>query len=231
MENIISLYDFIDIFKYLKNKNIGIIFSIRKEIINDNDIKLFPENVFATRWLEQNDLLGDKRISLFVTHGGYNSVLESVYHEKPLVVLGIGLDHYNVASFIKKRKIGEVFQRKNSINKNEIINSIDKVLNEKEYYENIKIISKIMKSLKNPREEFKFWMDFGYNNGYQSLQIPAYKYKYSWIIVNGYDVAFVWVMIFLIILYIIKKIINCIHDCLCGKCENKHKRNKHYKFD
>ena len=231
MKNIISLNDCIDIFKYLKNKNIGIILSIRKEIINDNDIKLFPENVFVTRWLEQNDLLGDKRISLFVTHGGYNSVLESVYHEKPLVVLGIGLDHYNVASFIKKRKIGEVFQRKNSINKNEIINSIDKVLNEKEYYENIKIISKIMKSLKNPREEFKFWMDFGYNNGYQSLQIPAYKYKYSWIIVNGYDVAFVWVMIFLIILYIIKKIINCIHDCLCGKCENKHKRNKHYKFD
>ena len=231
MKNIISLNDCIDIFKYLKNKNIGIILSIRKEIINDNDIKLFPENVFATRWLEQNDLLGDKRISLFVTHGGYNSVLESVYHEKPLVVLGIGLDHYNVASFIKKRKIGEVFQRKNLINKNEIINSIDKVLNEKEYYENIKIISKIMKSLKNPREEFKFWMDFGYNNGYQSLQIPAYKYKYSWIIVNGYDVAFVWVMIFLIILYIIKKIINCIHDCLCGKCENKHKRNKHYKFD
>ena len=231
MKNIISLNDCIDIFKYLKNKNIGIILSIRKEIINDNDIKLFPENVFATRWLEQNDLLGDKRISLFVTHGGYNSVLESVYHEKPLVVLGIGLDHYNVASFIKKRKIGEVFQRKNSINKNEIINSIDKVLNEKEYYENIKINSKIMKSLKNPREEFKFWMDFGYNNGYQSLQIPAYKYKYSWIIVNGYDVAFVWVMIFLIILYIIKKIINCIHDCLCGKCENKHKRNKHYKFD
>ena len=231
MKTIISLNDMVDIFKYLKEKNIGVVFSIRKEIINDNEVKNFPDNVHVSRWLDQNDLLGDKRINLFVTYGGYNSVQESAYHEKPMVVLGIGLDHYNVASFIKKRKIGEVFQRKNLIDKNEIIKAIEKVLNEKEYYENIKVISETMRALKDPREEFKYWVDFGFKNGYKSLQIPSYKYKYSWIIVNGYDVALVWIIIFLIILLIIKKIINCIHDCLCGKCENKHKRNKHYKFD
>ena len=231
MKSIISLNDMTDIFKYLKKNNIGVVFSIRKEIINDNEIKSFPDNVYVSRWLDQNDLLGDKRINLFLTYGGYNSVLESVYHEKPMVVLGIGLDHYNVASFIKKRKIGEVFQRRNLIDKNEIMKAIEKVLNEKEYYDNIKIISEIMKNLKNPREEFKYWIDFGFKNGYKSLQIPSYKYKYSWIIVNGYDVTFVWLIIFFIILFIIKKIYNCIHDCLCGKCENKHKRNKHYKFD
>ena len=233
MKRIISLKDIIYIFNYLKNKNIGIIASVRKEIINDEEIKLFPDNVYISRWLEQNDILGDERINLFITHGGYNSVQESVYHGKPMVALGIGLDHYNVASFIKKRKIGEVFQRKNLINTNEIINSIEKVLNNKEYYDNIKLISQIMNDLKNPAEEFKFWIDFGYKNGYSSLQIPSYKYKFSWIIVNGYDIAFILVIIFLIVLFIIKKIINCIHDCLCGKCENKHKKNIkiHYKFD
>ena len=233
MKRIISLKDILYIFNYLNNKNIGIIASIRKEIINDDEMKLFPDNVYISRWLDQNDILGDERINLFITHGGYNSVQESVYHSKPMVVLGIGLDHYNVASFIKKRKIGEVFQRKNLINTNEIINSIEKILNNKEYYENIKVFSEIMKDLKNPAEEFKFWIDFGYKNGYTNLQIPSYKYKFSWIIVNGYDVAFIWVIIFLIILFIIKKIINCIHDCLCGKCENKHKKNmnRHYKFD
>ena len=231
MKRILSLNDTIDIFKYLKNKNIGVILSIRREIMNDNEIKLLPENVYISRWLEQNNLLGDKRINLFVTHGGFNSVQESVYHEKPMIVLGIGLDHYNAGSFIKKREIGIVFQKKNMVNKNSIIESIETVINNKKYYDNIKKVSKIMKNLKDPREEFKYWIDFGYNVGYQSLQIPSYKYKYSWIIVNGYDVAFVWLMLFLIIIIIIKKIINCIHDCLCGKCENKHKKNKHYKFD
>jgi hypothetical protein len=231
MKTFLSLNDYLEIFKYLKGKNIGVILSVREEQMNDNEIKLLPDNVYASRWLDQNNLLGDNRINLFVTHGGYNSVLESVYHGKPMVVLGIGLDHYNVASFIKKRKIGEVFQRKNSINKDAIINSIENVLNDKEYSDNAIQIGKIMKDLKDPREEFKYWIDFGYNNGYSSLYIPSYKFKFSWIIVNGYDVALVWLLILLIIIFIIKKIIDCIHNCLCGKCENKHKRNKHYKFD
>ena len=231
IKNIINLEDLIDIFKYLKNNSIGVVLSIRKELINDKEIKLLPENVYITRWLDQNNLLGDKRVNLFVTHGGYNSVQESVYHGKPMIVLGVGLDHHNVASLIKKRKIGEVFQNKNLINKNSIINSIEKVINEKEYYDNAKKYSNIMKDLKNPREEFKYWIDFGFKHGYECLQIPLYKYKFSWIFVNGYDVAFIWLIIFLIIVIIIRKIINCIHDCLCGKCENKHKKNKHFKFD
>jgi UDP:flavonoid glycosyltransferase YjiC (YdhE family) len=232
MKTFLSLNDYVEIFKYLKGKNIGVILSVREEQMNDNEKKLLPDNVYVSRWLDQNNLLGDNRINLFViTHGGYNSVLESVYHEKPMVVLGVGLDHYNVASFIKKRKIGEVFQRKNSINKDAIINSIENVLNDKEYSDNAIKIGKIMKDLKDPREEFKYWIDFGYNNGYSSLIIPSYKFKFSWIIVNGYDVALVWLLILLIIIFIIKKIIDCIHNCLCGKCENKHKRNKHYKFD
>ena len=231
MKAFLSLNDYVEIFKYLKGRNIGVILSVREEQMNDNEIKLLPDNVYSSRWLDQNNLLGDNRINLFVTHGGYNSVLESVYHGKPMVVLGIGLDHYNVASFIKKRKIGEVFQRKNSINKDAIINSIENVLKDKEYSDNAIQIGKIMEDLKDPREEFKYWIDFGYTKGYSSLYIPSYKFKFSWIIVNGYDVALVWLLILLIIIFIIKKIINCIHNCLCGKCENKHKRNKHYKFD
>ena len=231
MKEIFELNDIIEIFKYLKKKDIGIVLSIRRELIKDNEIKLLPENVYVSRWLDQNNILGDKRINLFVTHGGFNSVLESIYHGKPMVVMSIGLDHINVASFIKKRNLGEVFHKKILINKEVIINSINNVLNKKEYHENVQKMGKMLKDLKNPREEFKYWIDFGFNNGYQSLEIPSYKYKYSWIIVNGYDVALVWVLIIIIIIIIIKKIINCIHDCLCGKCENKHKNKRHYKFD
>ena len=231
IKNIISLNEMISIFKYLEDKNIGAILSIQNEILNENEIKLLSKNVYLSKYLEQNDILGDKRINIFITNGEYNSVQESIYHIKPMIVLGVELDHYNVASFVKKRKIGEVFQRKNLINNKEIISSIEKVLNKKEYYENIMIISKIMKNLKNPREEFKFWVDFGYKNGFENFQIPSYSCHFSWIIINGYDIAFIWIIIILILILIVKKLINCMHDCLCGKCENKHKKNKHFKFD
>ena len=231
---ILEINDVIEIFKNLEAENIGVILSVKKDKITDEQIKTFPENVYVSRWLEQNNILGDKRIKLFVTHGGFNSVQESIYHGKPMVVFGVNLDHFNVASFIKNKKLGEVFQKKELINKESIISSIKKVLNSDEYENNVKKIGEIMRNNKNPREEFKYWIDYGFKFGYQHLEIPSYKYKYSWIIVNGYDIAFIWVIIFMIIIYIIKRIYNCIHDCLCGKCENKHKiRNKrnHYKFD
>ena len=232
---ILEIKDINDIFKNLEKENIGIILSLGKDELTDEEIKNFPENVYVSRRLEQNNnILGDERINLFVTHGGFNSVQESVYHGKPMIVFGISLDHFNVATFVEKKLLGEVFQNKDLINKENIILSIKKVLNTKEYENNVKKIGEIMKNMKNPRKEFKYWIDYGFKFGYKHLEIPAYQNNYSWIIINGYDIAFIWVIIFIIILCIIKRIYNCIHDCLCGKCENKHKKGKkdiHYKFD
>ena len=231
---IININVLIAIFNYLNKEKIGVIISVRENDIEDKYIKTFPENVYVSRWLEQNDILGDKRINFFITHGGFNSVQESVYHGKPMIVLGVNLDHINIATLVKKKGLGEVFQKKDIINKENIISAIKKILNSKEYENNAKRIGEILRNIKNPREEFKYWIDYGFKFGYQHLEIPAYKYKYSWIIVNGYDITFIWVIIFIIFLYIVKKIYNCIHDCLCGKCENKHKskrKGEHYKFD
>ena len=231
---ILNINDLIAIFNYLNKEKIGIIISVRKDEIEDKYIKNFPENVYVSRWLDQNSILGNKRINLFITHGGFNSVQESVYHGKPMVILGLSLDCFSVTALIKKKKIGEVIVNKDLINKNTIITSLSKVLNNKEYELNALKIGEIMKNMKNPREEFKYWIDFGFKFGYKDLEISLYHKKYSWIIVNGYDIAAIWVIIFVIILHLIKRIYNCIHDCLCGKCENKHKiknRGKHFKFD
>ena len=169
-----------------------------------------------------------------MNNGEYNSVQESVYHGKPMVVLGLSLERFSVTALIKKKKLGEVIVSKDLIDKKTIITSLNKVLNNKEYELNALKIGEIMKNMKNPREEFKYWIDFGFKFGYKDLEIRLYHKKYSWIIVNGYDIAAIWVIIFVIILHLIKRIYNCIHDCLCGKCENKHKiknRGKHFKFD
>ena len=229
-----KINDIIDIFKELEKENIGIIISIEKDEIIDKEIKDFPKNVYISKSLERNNILGDKRINLFITDGEFNSIQESIYHEKPIIDLGIHFEHFNVDTFIKDKKIGEVFQNRELINRDNIISLIKKVLNNDEYKINVKKIGEIIRNMKNPKEEFKYWIDYGFKFGYNHLQIESYKYKYSWIIINGYDIAFVWIIIFIIIIYIIKRIYNCLHDCLCGKCENKHKiRNKrnHYKFD
>ncbi|XP_078533412.1 UDP-glucuronosyltransferase 3A1-like [Lissotriton helveticus] len=52
------------------------------------ELKL-AQNVRILDWLPQNDLLGHPKVRLMVTHGGMNSLMESIYHGVP--VLGIPL--------------------------------------------------------------------------------------------------------------------------------------------
>ena len=145
---IININDLITIFNYLNKEKIGVIISIRESDIEDKYIKIFPENVYVSRWFEQNDILGDKRINLFITHGGFNSVQECVYHGKPMIVLGVSLDHINIATLVKKKGLGEVFQKKDIINKDNIISAIKKILNSKEYENNAKRIGEILRNKK-----------------------------------------------------------------------------------
>nr|XP_040051944.1 UDP-glucuronosyltransferase 3A1-like [Gasterosteus aculeatus aculeatus] len=48
-----------------------------------------PPNLRLMDWLPLNDLLGHKKVRVFVTHGGQNSLFQAVYHAVP--VLGIPL--------------------------------------------------------------------------------------------------------------------------------------------
>lgn len=52
-----------------------------------------PENVMLGSWLPQQDILGDRRLKVFVTHGGLLSMFESVYHGIPLVTMPVFCDH------------------------------------------------------------------------------------------------------------------------------------------
>ena len=51
-----------------------------------------PTNVLPSKWLPQQDLLGSGRCRLFLSHGGFASLVESVCHGVPLVVLPVSTD-------------------------------------------------------------------------------------------------------------------------------------------
>lgn len=50
------------------------------------------QNVLALPWVPQNDILADLRIKLFITHGGFNSMMEAVYHAKQVIVFPLAAD-------------------------------------------------------------------------------------------------------------------------------------------
>ena len=141
-----------------------------------------------------------------------------------MVVLGVGLDQFNMASMVKSYSMGEVFQSTKLITKDNLIKAINKIRFNNSYEINTIKQGNVLKAMKNPREEFKFWLDFVYEVGYDSLVIKAYLKNYTWISVNGYDMTFVWIIICILLMFLIKFLIKKIYRCFCGTCEGKHKK-------
>lgn len=63
-----------------------------------------PGNFVVRRWIPQLDVLA--RVAAVVSHGGYNTVVESLLHGRPLALLPIGFDQPLVAETVKAAGAG-----------------------------------------------------------------------------------------------------------------------------
>jgi len=55
--------------------------------MEDSEICSDKKHVMLMPWIPQNDLLADHRVEMFISSGNFNSIVESVYHTKPLIIL------------------------------------------------------------------------------------------------------------------------------------------------
>ncbi|XP_017655822.1 UDP-glucuronosyltransferase 3A2 isoform X2 [Nannospalax galili] len=69
------------------------------------DIKL-AANVKIVDWLPQNDLLAHPSIRLFVTHGGINSIMETIQHGVPMVGIPVFGDQPENMVNVEAKNIG-----------------------------------------------------------------------------------------------------------------------------
>ena len=98
---------YIDFIKALSKGDCGIIISagiqndILKEYVINNNLE---EKVYISKWIPQRYVL--KHSSLFITSGGQNSLLESIYYETPMLVTPITSEQRMNGIIIEKLGIG-----------------------------------------------------------------------------------------------------------------------------
>lgn len=57
-----------------------------------------PDNVYVNAWFPQDDLLAHPNVKLFITHGGFLSLTETIYHGVPVIGIPLFADqHLNLA--------------------------------------------------------------------------------------------------------------------------------------
>lgn len=64
-----------------------------------------PSNVKISRWINQQDLLREAK--LFITHGGFNSVMESIDNLVPMIVIPTHHDQYINSIFVEMNQLGK----------------------------------------------------------------------------------------------------------------------------
>ena len=95
-------------------------------------------------WIPQNDILAHPKIRLFITHGGYNGMLESVFHAKPMIIFPVAYDQPNNAAVAVKRGFGIRMDMSN-LKAEDLIGNIDKIFRDSSYTDHAQKASAILK--------------------------------------------------------------------------------------
>ncbi|CEF68599.1 UDP-glucuronosyl/UDP-glucosyltransferase family-containing protein [Strongyloides ratti] len=184
------------------------------------------ENVYLNKWVPQTDLLNDPRLSVFITHGGLNSLSESAHYGMPLIVIPLFADQPRNAKIIEKLGFGKILEKHNLKSPEIIKKTIEDMLEDNNIYrETAKNIKEMIKNRPyNQTDIFIKHIEFAAkfkklpNLNMEGHQISIFQYALLDVILF---LIFIIVLILSIIFYGIYSIYKCIRRKVCVKCKNK----------
>ncbi|XP_031350467.1 UDP-glucuronosyltransferase 2B14-like [Photinus pyralis] len=138
-----------------------------------------PKNVRLGKWFPQQDILAHPNIKLFITHGGYLSTTEAIYHGVPIVGIPIfGDQEMNVAT-AEIDGYGKGVSYK-TLTEESFGNAVHEVLRNPKYSENVKRRSVIMHDQPmKPLDKAMYWIEYVLrHNGAPHLRTAALNLRW-----------------------------------------------------
>uniref|UniRef100_A0A915PJP0 Glucuronosyltransferase n=1 Tax=Setaria digitata TaxID=48799 RepID=A0A915PJP0_9BILA len=87
-----------------------------------------PINVYTANWLPQQDLLGHPKARAHITHGGLNSVIESIWHGVPVIGYPLTASGYDNLLRLTTRNVGILLEKQDFSEEN-IVKVVRKIYN------------------------------------------------------------------------------------------------------
>ncbi|CAA85328.2 Putative UDP-glucuronosyltransferase ugt-58 [Caenorhabditis elegans] len=144
---------YLDTFKYLPN----LLFIWQTGLPNSSNL---PSNLLVKPWLPLQDLLGHQKCRCHVSHGGLNSVIESVYHGVPVVGVPLTSRGYDNLLRITARDSG-VMVEKSEFSGEILTAAINEVIENEKYKKEMLIFQDMVIDV--PYTELyhaAFWVEF-----------------------------------------------------------------------
>ncbi|XP_049767646.1 UDP-glycosyltransferase UGT5-like [Schistocerca cancellata] len=119
-----------------------------------------PDNLKLGKWLPQSDILAHKNIRLFITHGGFLSTLETVYHGVPVIGIPVFSDQ-DLNMLQAESKGYGIRLRLNNITSETFYWAITEILNNPRYQTKAKDLSRLYHDRpRTPMEELVYWTEY-----------------------------------------------------------------------
>ncbi|XP_052866527.1 UDP-glucosyltransferase 2-like [Anopheles cruzii] len=166
----------------------------------DGLLKDVPSNVLIRKWAPQNDILAEKNVRLFISHGGQFGTFETMHHGVPTLFIPFFGDQQRNAD----RAIRAGFARKmdfNSITEDTFGGNIRALIEDKRYYEQAKKVSTLFTdTLVDPMDESIFWIEYVARHG-GAPHLKSRAVDLSWFAYYNYDLVVVPLVLLLLALY------------------------------
>ncbi|XP_021966720.1 UDP-glucuronosyltransferase 2B14 [Folsomia candida] len=125
-----------------------------------DDIENVPKNVYLSKWIPQQDLLGHPKIRLFITHCGAGGIEEAIFHGVPLI--GIPFFGDQPLNALTAERQGFLVRLEwKDVTEERLIEAINEVINNSKYRDNVKRLSTIFRDqIDNPLDRALFWVEY-----------------------------------------------------------------------
>uniref|UniRef100_A0A914QDB5 UDP-glucuronosyltransferase n=1 Tax=Panagrolaimus davidi TaxID=227884 RepID=A0A914QDB5_9BILA len=117
-------------------------------------------NIEFVEWFPQSDLLHHSNIKAFISHGGFNSVLETARRGIPAIILPFFYDQFRNGKMLEFREMGKIISKKD-FGKQSLINAMKEVLYNPKYIKAAERMRNLISKKPNqPDETFLKWINF-----------------------------------------------------------------------
>ncbi|KAM7362331.1 uncharacterized protein ACRADG_013090 [Cochliomyia hominivorax] len=214
-----TLKVFLDTFRELKLK---VLWKFEAETLPNK-----PDNVFIKAWYPQPSVLAHPNVKLFISHGGFLSTTETIFHGKPILGIPVfGDQHMNVNNAVKGGYALSV--KLNEITNNEFKSKIMELLTNDRYTKRVQQLSRRYRDQpQTPLEKAIYWIEYVLRHeGAEHLRNAGVDLNYFQ--QSNLDVFAILGGGLLLILVILFVILRLLVKLLCG-AKNSKKNSKKQK--
>ncbi|XP_071053670.1 uncharacterized protein [Onthophagus taurus] len=164
------------------------------------------KNVIIKNWFPQSDILAHSNTKLFITHCGALSSQETIFRGIPIIGIPLFHDQYYRSAKFEEIEAGIILNYK-EITANKLYESINEVLMNSRYKENMMKLSSLYKNQPlKPLDKFLMWFDYLLKNGdLRNLSVAGRKM--SWYQTNNYDILGLIVVIVVVVKMLVNKLV------------------------